>query len=78
MIISSKCAQSKYDRCVSHAHETAASAQTSTGPVRGAVWGMVHEAVLGNARPGAGVGVIVGTTPRANRNRYFYNQWTAS
>lgn len=74
-------AQSKHDTCVSYARQAAASAPTSTGPVRGAARGAVGGAVFGNAGAGAGAGAIVGTARRANQKnqsyQFYYDQCMA-
>jgi uncharacterized membrane protein len=74
-------AQSKHDHCVSYARQAAASAPTSTGPVRGAARGAVGGAIFGNAGAGAGVGAIVGTARRANQKnqsyQFYYDQCMA-
>ena len=74
-------ADSKQDGCVSYAREAAASAQTSTGPLRGAARGAVGGAILGNPGAGAGMGAVVGTARRANQRsksyQYYYDQCMA-
>lgn len=74
-------AESKHDGCVAYAREAAASAQTSTGPLRGAARGAVGGAVLGNPGAGAGMGAIVGTARRADQQsksyQFYYDQCMA-
>ena len=78
MIISSKSAHSKHGHSVSHVYETAASAQSSTGPARGAARRMVCEVILGNAGAAATAGAVVSTARCANSRQYFNNQSIAS
>ena len=76
--VSPALAQSKPEACASYARQAAASAPTSTGPVRGAARGAVGGAIFGNAGTGAGAGALVGTARRANQKnqsyQFYYDQ----
>jgi len=71
-------AASKSQRCDAYARNTARSAPTRGGPVRGAVAGAAIDSFSASAGAGAAIGAGIGATRRVaqrSRSYRYYYDW---